>query len=596
MKESPTLVLMTVGVIWAAIVCVEGASGHGKISGVKEISTKGKIFYTYRGIPYAKPPVGELRFRDPVRAERWEGVMDGSRPPPPCLQLAPLPPSSLITGESSSYTLRGSEDCLYLNVHTPHPYRVSVGLPVLVYLHGGGYHGGSGETAPPHALLNEEVVLVVLQYRLGVLGFLSTEDDVIPGNFGLKDQTLGLRWVQRNIANFGGDPRRVTLLGHGAGAASAHLQMLSSKSFGLFSRVILQSGTALCPWALGGAHRQVADYTARLVGCSSDLGAHHLLQCLQAVPAGKLVYTIAEYFVWMGSPLLVGPRVDGDFLTASPEVLMLEARHREVDLITGITAHEGALLATAIHTNETLRSSIRNNFSLAGVASLEFSQGDATPLDQAHKIFNHYLGGLKLDKDQAGELAKLYGDRHFAVCHDLTAMLHARNARPFKKTFMYELTHRGLSSTLPSEYAFPPANGWVAHKDDLLYLFPGGANPVRGREDLRLRDLMTRLWANFAATGNPTPDASLGFTWEAATEFCLRHLALSPSPVMMDDSRRKTRDFWAGLPTRQNLILQPSRSAGVKPREGKGKSESYGASPTRPVLKKPTKHNAREEL
>ncbi|XP_063596213.1 cholinesterase 2-like [Penaeus indicus] len=474
------------------------------------------------------------------------------------------------------------------------PYRVSVGLPVLVYLHGGGYHGGSGETAPPHALLNEEIVLVVLQYRLGVLGFLSTEDDVIPGNFGLKDQTLGLRWVQRNIANFGGDPRRVTLLGHGAGAASAHLQMLSSKSFGLFSRVILQSGTALCPWALGGAHRQVADYTARLVGCSSDLGAHHLLQCLQAVPAGKLVHTIAEYFVWMGSPLLVGPRVDGDFLTASPEVLMLEARHREVDLITGITAHEGALLATAIHTNETLRSSIRNNFSLAGVASLEFSQGDATPLDQAHKIFNHYLGGLKLDKDQAGELAKLYGDRHFAVCHDLTAMLHARNARPFKKTFMYELTHRGLSSTLPSEYAFPPANGWVAHKDDLLYLFPGGTNPVRGREDLRLRDLMTRLWANFAATGNPTPDASLGFTWEAATEFCLRHLALSPSPVMMDDSRRKIRDFWAGLPTRQNLILQPSRSAGVKPREGK--SESYGASPTRPVLKKPTKHNAREEL
>ncbi|ROT61912.1 JHE-like carboxylesterase 1 [Penaeus vannamei] len=187
---------------------------------------------------------------------------------------------------------------------SPQPHRVSVGLPVLVYLHGGGYHGGSGESAPPHALLNEEIVLVVLQYRLGVLGFLSTEDDVIPGNFGLKDQTLGLRWVQRNIANFGGDPRRVTLLGQGAGAASAHLQMLSSKSFGLFSRVILQSGTALCPWALGGAHKQVADYTARLVGCSSDLGAHHLLQCLQAVPAGKLVHTIAEYFSNTYSPSL----------------------------------------------------------------------------------------------------------------------------------------------------------------------------------------------------------------------------------------------------------------------------------------------------
>nr|XP_050866508.1 esterase B1-like isoform X4 [Vespula vulgaris] len=192
---------------------------QGKIQGVIEDNVCGNNdqFLAFRGIPYAKPPIGKLRFKDPLLPEGWKGIRDGSKFGNICIQLA-------ITGE-----IVGSEDCLYLNVYKPRRIEMSVKLPVMVWIHGGGFNIGSGNDNmySPDYIVRKDIILVTINYRLGVLGFLNLEDEVAPGNQGLKDQVMALRWVRDNIVVFGGDPQNVTIFGGSAGAASVHYLTIS---------------------------------------------------------------------------------------------------------------------------------------------------------------------------------------------------------------------------------------------------------------------------------------------------------------------------------------------------------------------------------
>ncbi|XP_069169364.1 carboxylic ester hydrolase-like isoform X1 [Procambarus clarkii] len=545
---------------------------QGAVEGIQEISTKGRRFYAYYSIPFAKPPVKELRFKDPVKAPPWEGVLEGgSSYPPPCLQV---PFSTIATGVIS---LIGQEDCLYLNVFTSKPRQTEAELPVLVFIHGGAYFAGSASKYPPHALLNEDIVLVTLQYRLGVLGFLSTEDEVMPGNLALKDQVMALQWVKANIRQFGGDPKKVTIFGESAGAAFVHFHILSPKSDGLFSRAILQSGSALCPWSLGASHREVAFHTADTVGCADTRDSYELLRCLQEARAEQLVLTLLDHFAWQFLPLLLGPRVDGDVIPMEPEVLARLGYHKHIDIISGITAHDGGLLAVTMYAREDLRKALQERFHELGPVALSFDTADDTPLLLARQVFNHYLGGVHLDEAHAEQVVKMFTDRTFAVCHDLTSILHSRSSAgplphhhskaPHRKdhhikdhhrrTYTYELHYRGEHS-ITDIFNITIGRHWVTHADDLFYFFTGGEAwlPLTRPQDLAFRDLLIRLWVNFATTGNPTPDFSLGFTWEPTTEAHLQHLVLQPSPVMHNDTRRQEREFLTSLPTYQYGLLE----------------------------------------
>ncbi|XP_042892944.1 juvenile hormone esterase-like [Penaeus japonicus] len=533
---------------------IVGTAG-GEVSGLQEQSTKGKTFYSYYAIPFAQPPVGDLRFKAPVKAEPWAGVRNGTAQPPSCAQMLS---TSFFRG---LLEIGGEEDCLYLNVFTPKPNDERARLPVMVFIHGGAYFSGGAEEYPPHALLNHEVVLVVIQYRLGLLGFLSTEDDVAPGNQGLRDQVLALRWVQDNIHHFGGDSLQVTLFGESAGAGSIHLLMLSPYVLGLFHRVILQSGSALCPWSLGGAHLEVAQYIAGVFNCSTDQGSEEIIRCLQGIDTERLVSTHSHLFMWYIFPLLLGPRVDGSFLPHDPEKLLKESRHKKIDIITGVTKDEGALLTLPLFGNEALRSSLRFNFEEAAPVALEFCEGDISPLNQTLLIFDRYLGGINFNVEDAENVKNMFGDRHFSICHDLTSILHDRNsARLKKKVFRYELNHRGKRS-IGDFFSLDFSKEWVSHEDDLFYLFEGGPMfaPLEDEDDLRVRDIMTTLWTNFATKGDPTPDDSLGFKWEPMTDGKLNHLAITLTPTMENDTREEARDFWFSLPMKQNLILHPEK-------------------------------------
>jgi len=201
-------------------------------------TTEGAIF---RGIPYAAPPVGELRWRAPQPPTPWNGIRDAMRSAPPCIQAS--------VGWNSADAARGDEDCLYIDVRTPRLDR-QAHLPVLVWIHGGANWAGSAGWVIDSALADRGVVVVTIQYRLGIFGFLShphlsrESADKVSGNYAVMDQIAGLKWVQRNIAAFGGDPRSVTVAGHSAGGQDVGLLMLVPEARGLFARAIQQSGTA----------------------------------------------------------------------------------------------------------------------------------------------------------------------------------------------------------------------------------------------------------------------------------------------------------------------------------------------------------------
>ncbi|XP_076048047.1 juvenile hormone esterase-like [Oratosquilla oratoria] len=524
---------------------IEVSIVEGRLSGLKELTTKGRPFYSFRNIPFAKPPVGDLRFKDPEPAEGWEGTRDASAYPPRCIQQ---PIELMFLGYRA---VAGEEDCLYLNVYTP-KVDVSARLPVMVFIHGGAFFAGDSSLYPPQILLERDVVLVVPQYRLGIFGFLSTEDSVIPGNFGFKDQTLALRWVQQNVAAFGGDPSRVTLFGESAGGASIHYQMFIPEAKGLFSRAIMQSGTALSGWAresipLGLLARKIASD----VGCPSDRGSQVLLECLQRASATAMTSLVTDMYQMMCFPFLMVPRVDGEFIPDFPERLIASGKFFKVPIVAGATEHEGGGITYNILSSETLKQKLLSNASIAAMPMSFKAETPEEVEEQIRLVFDHFAGGFDFDERNADAVTQIYTDGLVLMGQDVATLMHSRHQEP--PVFVFQLRHRGQRS-FASGIEGGPDNQWVTHMDDLFYLFEGGSfEPLEEDEDLALRDVVTTLWTNFAATGNPTPDDSLGFKWEAMNESSLSYLVLQPEPVMEADTRKERRDFWLGLPALRHL-------------------------------------------
>uniref|UniRef100_A0A3P8RJD3 Carboxylic ester hydrolase n=1 Tax=Astatotilapia calliptera TaxID=8154 RepID=A0A3P8RJD3_ASTCA len=213
------------------------------------VSVKGKEtgVHAYLGVPFAKPPLGpSLRLAPPQPVGGWEGVRDATKQPPMCIQSKETVLDLVDKLGTALVEIPDiSEDCLYLNIYAPANRAKNAKLPVMVWIHGGGFALGSASTYDGSALAAyQDVVVVLIQYRLGLLGFLSTGDEHISGNFGLLDQVEALKWIQQHIHNFGGDPGLVTIFGESAGGVSVSLLLLSPLSDGLFHRAIAESGTA----------------------------------------------------------------------------------------------------------------------------------------------------------------------------------------------------------------------------------------------------------------------------------------------------------------------------------------------------------------
>ncbi|XP_034941512.1 venom carboxylesterase-6-like, partial [Chelonus insularis] len=208
----------------------------GLVQGEILKTVPGRIKYSsFKGIPYAEPPLGANRFKYAAEAKPWKGVLNATKDPSPCSQWYP---------EGNTYF--GNEDCLYLNVFTPVVCNIFF-YPVMVWIHGGNFMFGSMNTYTPDLFLEKDVIIVAMNFRLGAFGFLSLNHSLANGNAGLKDQLQALRWVKKNIRNFGGDPERVTIFGEDTGAVSVELHNLCDESVGLYRESIAVDGVLLNP-------------------------------------------------------------------------------------------------------------------------------------------------------------------------------------------------------------------------------------------------------------------------------------------------------------------------------------------------------------
>nr|XP_025044193.1 fatty acyl-CoA hydrolase precursor, medium chain-like isoform X4 [Pelodiscus sinensis] len=259
----------------------EVATKYGRLQG-KRSSVKGtdRLVNVFLGISFAKPPLGSLRFSPPQPVDPWKGLRAATSYPPMCLQDMEWIKTWTAMLKAECPPLTVSEDCLYLNVYTPADSNQNAKLPVMVWIHGGTLCIGGASIYDGSALATyENVVVVAIQYRLGISGFFSTGDEHARGNWGLLDQVAALQWVQENIAFFGGNPKSVTIFGASAGGISVGAHILSPLSKGLFHKAISESGVAQVPGSFISHLQVVANTIANLSGC--EITSSAMVQCLR---------------------------------------------------------------------------------------------------------------------------------------------------------------------------------------------------------------------------------------------------------------------------------------------------------------------------
>ncbi|XP_058123887.1 juvenile hormone esterase [Anopheles coustani] len=526
---------------------------QGTVSGVKEKLPNGNEFCAFRGIPYAKPPVGELRFRAPQPLERFPyPVLDCSVERDVCFSR------NMFTQE-----LEGTEDCLHLNVYTPAPERCTKPLPVMVFIHGGAFLFGSGNSDcySPEYLLQEDVVVVTLNYRLGALGFLHLPSQGIEGNAGLKDQLMVLKWVQDNISHFQGDPLNVTLFGESAGAASVHLHLLSPVSQRYFHRAICQSGISIMEWAMQLDSVNRTRTLARLIdpAAKSDEEVYRtLLKADKVELMGLMLNTLTADEKRRGLPMPFKPVVEESIgpdtvVPVHPFVAMQQPnRIPPIPIIFGNNDREGTIMMM-----DAIRKLDLYDNDMARMIPRTVNVAPGSPASEqlGEEIKRFYCGPKGVTNETVNQLADLMTDYHFGILANTCAELHARH-QPNSPMFYYNFSFDGELNMYKKllQLSIPGA----CHADELSYLFLmrlANYDVQPDTEAAQVRRVMCRLWTNFAKYGHPTPadDKSLPFRWDPVDKippnepFRLKCLNINRQPQMMVDPAKERIDFWRGV-------------------------------------------------
>ncbi|KAB0794135.1 hypothetical protein PPYR_13755 [Photinus pyralis] len=465
----------------------------GSIQGSVIRSVLGKSIYSFRGIRYANA----LRFEPPVPAEKWDGVYDATKDGPLCPQPGDIPIS---------------EDCLRLNVYTTklpsahhRPKR-----PVMFYIHPGGFYGLSSVSKwlGPQYYLDQDVVLVTINYRLGSLGFLSTGDRSAPGNNGLKDQVVALTWVKENIHLFGGDPNLVTIFGYSAGGVSVGTHLVSPMSRGLFHRAIAMSDLVFGQWPIGNHQFHLAQKQARLVGCPDDT-SENILKCLRTKSAKEIGDSLSGFAEYGGDPVLLWTPVielnfgQERFLTEHPVKSVLNGNFHKVPIMAGITEEEFSYLALGVVGNPDLLRVMDEEFDRVAPIAFIYERNTTRSKAISKRLREEFLRSGPLTQSSLKGLGYLYADSlvGFGVNRGIK-LLAAKNT---ECTYYYRFSYPGRYSHFYWPNTTTPYG--VVHHDDLIYLFYSEIFPKLNTSDPEYAMVrkLTTLQTNFAYTGNPTP-------------------------------------------------------------------------------------------
>jgi para-nitrobenzyl esterase len=501
-------VLTTIGLTAAMAACSghasapTSASRHvGLVVSVSDGQIRGKHVGStddYLGIPYAAAPVGALRWRPPQPPPRWQGIRGATRFAPHC------PQPTGVFGHPST-----SEDCLYLNVFRP-ARQSSREMPVMLWIHGGGFVGGESDDYDPARLVQDGVIVVTINYRLGALGFLAhpalaSRPGGPTGDYGLMDQQTALRWVRQNIRAFGGNPANVTIFGESAGGQSVLLQLISPTARGLFAKAIAESGGyAQYPVPLASAEAQGQAFAAK-AGCASQTAP-----CLRSLP----VATILADQDQSGA----SADIDGLVLSQPLKQALASGKFSHVPVIDGSNHDEWRLFValatfeghpvTAANYLQTIESTLHVSPQIAGIIALQYpvSAYPSPPLAMSAVGTDGIFAcpTLLLDQDMA----------------------------KYTPTFAYEFSDENAPNAYPSP-GFPFA---ATHAAELQYLFgllPPVAGTLSARQQL-LAAAMGAEWTSFARSGVPlAPGAA---PWPRFTGTDQRMLSLVPPKPQLNSS------------------------------------------------------------
>ncbi|GAA0986146.1 MULTISPECIES: carboxylesterase/lipase family protein [Streptomyces violaceusniger group] len=424
----------------------------------------------YLGIPYAAPPVGGLRWQPPAPAAPWPGVRPADHHGARCVQTATGGPGT-------------SEDCLYLNVHAPEQ-RTDRPLPVLFWIHGGGFMSGGGDLYDGSLLARtNDIVVVTINYRLGVFGFLDLPglSERGAGNYGLLDQQAALRWTQRNIAAFGGDPGRVTIAGESAGGQSVCALLASPPARGLFDRAIIQSGG--CPSLTAAQATARGKRYADAAGCRDSVAD---VSCLRAKRTDELLAAGGDFGGILNGPLPVSGVPE---LPVTPGLAVRSGRFTNVPILIGTNRDETRkwALPFAHATQEQFTRVIRRQFG-----------------PHADEVLARYsYGAHDSPYGTAYALGAVWTDS--SVFHGMGGCHYQRLAGQFAshqpRTFFYEFGDRNPPpSPGPTPPGFTPG---ATHATELPYLWPGMTPKPLTPEQRRLSGAMVRYWGAFTKGAHP---------------------------------------------------------------------------------------------
>jgi para-nitrobenzyl esterase len=511
---------------------------------------------SFLGIPFAATTAGANRWKPPQPATPWTTTLNATALGPICPQIDP---------STMKYATMADENCLTLNVWTPNPAPTKP-LPVMVWIFGGAFTFGSGGAAPysgNQLVPKGDVIVVSMNYRVGALGFLTHSGLVAEdpshstGNYGLLDQQAALKWVQTNIAAFGGDKTNVTIFGESAGGKSVCLQLLSPGSQGLFSKAIIESGLCLTPGLTLAPAEAEGDRYAQAMGCT-DMDSSTAVSCLRALSATDIINGPATpppqlpgglFYQDSSTSLSFQPIVDGVFLPDQPAALFTANKEAAVPVLQGANTDEGILfqiaalgpytsvttetdyLAALTRTFGPNASAIAAQYPIAGAAAPAGDSGaaslDAGATDAAATgavVFN--------TPDEA--LTQVSGDAFFVCQARRLERILSANA---PKTYLYSFN--GPLQDVP----VPQLVGVAFHSSELPYVFGApyllGSVPEAG---LPLVDAMEGYWTQFATSGDPNGGSSP--MWPPYTTAGDQHLTLDTSIAVGTGLDKANCDFW----------------------------------------------------
>ncbi|XP_047990198.1 esterase FE4-like [Leguminivora glycinivorella] len=505
-------------------------TAQGPVKGYK----KDDVFYFY-GIPYATAPTGTRRFTAPLPGPVWVTTLEAVNDRIVC----PQGKYPMIT--PSTYEMR--EDCLVAHVYVPDTEETN--LPVVVYVHGGAYQLGAGVWGSPSPLVRtKKVIAVTFNYRLGAHGFLCLGTENAPGNAGMKDQVALLRWVQKNIANFGGNPNEVTIAGYSAGSSAVDLLMLSDTTNGLYNKVIPESGASVGLWSVQLDPIQNAKDFAKQLNFTNVNNVDSLAE----------FYTTASYEALTSdlfldrkdSTFMFSPCIERDiggemFLSDAPVNILTQGKYRKVPVLYGFANMEGLFRAPLF---EQWQESMNERFSDFLPADLQFNNNDEKER-VAKDIKEFYFGDKRISSETVQGFVDYFTDVIFAYPHLRSVKMQVEAGSD--SIYLYEYS---FFNPHPENVGIPEFVKKIKGANHCAQTFAVleiefNANLGSDSDEFKkMKNIMVDLWVNFITTGKPVPQGSNLPSWPPVGANRSPHMSLGEDIKLEGPLLEERTLFW----------------------------------------------------